>query len=286
MSGRIVRYASRAALSNPYARAGYMAGRYGPAAARAAGAIARWGFRRFRARKRSFAGKRKRSNPNLGRGAKRRVGDRVGTSNAKKVATNTGSSPVNTRTLYAQNLIHITRGEDLNQRDRDIVNFRGVKICKWWRNVGDTPIFLNVAVVSRKDAPSNIPPETGDWFRDVNDNKRSQDFDPTQLSAIAFRCLGINTDKYLVIKHRRYTLGGLGDANTTAQKPNYMMLQWWIPFSRQIRYVPDEGDGYAINANLYLVWWADNLVNNPGTAAATTLNSSQHIVTYFRDTKT
>lgn len=280
----IIRAGRAAALTNPYARAGYLAGRYGPTAARAAWKIAKWGIRRYRMRSR----KRKRASASVGKRARLKFGDRIGTSNAKKVAYNIGPTASDTRQLYVVNLIDIDRGQDLNQRERDVINFRGVRLCNSWYNNFNVPLFINCAVVSRKDADSTIPPETGDFFRDLNGNSRGQDFDPAILTSIAFRCLPINTDKYLVHKHKRYVLAG--DVNTNfyqGNKPSYMNTKWYIPFKRQIRYDTVKGGDLSYNANLYFIWWCDQINATSGTTAVIgACHHQYHFVSYWRETKT
>lgn len=287
-SQALIRAGYQAALSNPYARAGYIAGQWGPTMARAAYKIARWGVKRYRTRRRApmRRAKRRKISASVGKRARLKFADRVGTSNAKKVAFNQDSTARDTRTLYATNLISIARGQSLNERERDIINFRGVRICNNFYNNGTAPLFLNVAVVSRKDADSTIPPDTDDFFRSLDSDTRGQAFN-NSLSAIAFRCLPINTDKYLVHKHKRYTLQG--DANGSGwlhSGPSYKTMKWYIPFKRQIRYDSDKGGSFSYNANLYLVWWCDAMYAQVSSAPVTSaLNHQFHYVSYFRDTR-
>jgi len=140
-------YAARAAYDNrdilaSMARGGYRAGRY-------AGRKAYRGGRALTKRVSAYRSKRRKIS---------RVGKRVGQATAKRQETvnDTVSVFENTRTFYVDNLLRLdkqTTADELNLRNRDIVNFRGVKICTQIKNNQDYPITLNWCVL--------VPPSIG-----------------------------------------------------------------------------------------------------------------------------
>lgn len=250
-SRAIVRAASRAALTNPYARAGYMAYKYGPTALRAATKIAKWGYRRFRRSR-----KRRRTNPNVGKRARTKFGERIGTSVAKRVLP-TGQTPnfdlYDTRTQYRFSCLTLSQGTALDERLRFIIQARGVKISFYCKNFSSNNLFFNIAVVTRKDNPS-LMPSTEKWWRS-NMQVRGFDFDVAN-APMTFHHASINTDRYMIHKHKRYTLNALTSSNGSS---SWVHRKFYIKLNRQIEYenVPDGNTTEPTQDNLYLIWWAD-----------------------------
>lgn len=279
----LVRYAPRAmrmaAFSNPYARAGMYAYRYGPTAARAAGRIARWGVKRMMARR-----GRKRKKSYHPANAKKRIGKPVGTGNAKStLIENTGLVGKNTRTLYSGELINIPKSDSINHRVRNIINVRGFKFCMQVHNLLDRPLNLNVAIISPKNANTIV---TNEFFRDQGGAQRSTNFVDARTS-LEFKCLPINTDMYNILRHKRYVLApsssGEGDPMEWKcdRKCTYLSLEWYTKVKRQFQF-DNVTDTEPDSNQVFLVYWADGWGTAGGTA--TVLNAfemmERHIMYY------
>ena len=273
---RAIRYAGMATPQYRYAAAAL---RYGPTAARAAGRIAKWAYRRYRSRRTGY------------RSAKRarfstiHIGEKVGTSSSKvNEQKNTSLVAKNTRTLYAQNLTTVTFGADRNERERGIINCRGFRICMAMVNDINVPMYANVAVIHQKDAET-APAETN-FFRGPG-AQRGQDFG-NALTSLEFHCLPINTDKYVVLKHKRLLLAPdievTGDFNNNKGK-NYANLDWYVKLKRQLRF-DNSAVSTPTNGNVWLVYWFDTW---PAAANATPTNTAVRVterhLMYFHEPK-
>lgn len=264
-------------MSVPQYRYARAAIRYGPYAARAAGRIARWAYKRYRGRRRSGFQKAKRA-----RFSRARIGERVGSSSTKQtIQTAAGFEPYASRTLHTRSLMSITKGDLRNQRERNIVNLRGFKICLYFRNQTNNPMYLNVAVIVPKNA---TVPSTTNFFRS-NASERGRDFDSASMTALDFHCYNINTDNYHILRHKRYQLTKNGQTNTAHAEHssrNYITIDWWIKLQRQIRWDGDTSG--PINDHAYLAYWCDEMGLNQGAPPnATAIGTQFRTIVYFRE---
>lgn len=266
----------RAGMAVPQYRYARMAVKYGPAAARAAGRIARFAYKRYRSKRSGYRRSKK------ARFSTTQVGNRVGTSNSKsRIQLNTDPDAKSSRTLNVVALTSITLGQGLSQRERGVANIRGFKICMAVRNQLLDPLYFNAAVVSPKNTTSITP---ANFFRGNGTAERGIDFDNAR-TALEFHCLNLNTDKFVILKHKRYRLRGTGNtAFTDGTGKSYMNLDWYIKLKRQLRF--EGASAGPIADPVFLVYWMDNFradANDPpvlGTASV----SERHLV-YFRETK-
>lgn len=194
--------------------------------------------------------------------------------------TNTGTQNTAltaTRTLNAEPLLNLARGDNLNARERDVIDLRGFKVCMQMQNLRTAaPMYVNVAVISSKFNPTQVPIST-DFFRG-EDTTRGVDFN-NNLQSTEFGCLPINTDKYFIQTHRRFTL-----APFNRDQVDYGSKQFYVPIKRQIRY--DTSGSGSQNRQFYLVWWCDTLLATAGTTPVTAaMNFQWKAVTYFREPK-
>lgn len=276
---------TRAAMMHPqyrYARAAY---RYGPTAARAAARVARFVYSRYRRRRKNYTKRGASKRARLG------IGERIGSSNSKRVVAlrSGGADNFDTRTLYSDNLTTVDHLnlDARNVRQREVVNCRGFKICMSARNSAKAPLYWNVAVLSPKNAGSIT---AANFFRSDGES-RARDFDLT-LNSLEFHCLPINTDKFYILKHKRYRLApepansGTSGLYTQSQGKNYVNVDWYVPLKRQLRYDDPESTS-PIDGATYLVHWCDtfNVAENSGTAASAMQITSRHIM-YFREPRT
>jgi len=279
------RLVARVAKTNPYYRAASYAYRYGPTMARAAGQIARWGYRRYK--KRKYRGRRGRlTSRKKPRFSTTTIGERIGTSSSKvSEQKNTSLATKSTRTQYVQNLCTVSSGTTRSTRERGVINCRGFRICMSAVNDQNVPMYLNVAVVHGKVDETAVG--TPNFFRSP-ETSRAKDFDNT-LSSLEFHCLPINTDKYTILKHKRFILGPettvAGDFATGVTK-NWTNIDWYVKLKRQLRF-DDSINTTPVSGNVWLVYWADLWsANSNTTAVATALRVNERHLMYFHEPKT
>lgn len=211
-----------------------------------------------------------------------KVGDPMGKSEANRALVRTSSVAGRaTRTLYSGDLIDINRATDheIDERHRDIINLKGVKVCLEIKNNLDSPLYFNFAVVVPKyDQSQNFVP-TNDFFRN-NQNGRGTDFS-TGLSSLEFHCLPINADIYTILYHKRCLLGPDGGATfNSAGPPNFMVLSKWIGVNRQIRFENND----PVNGRIQYVFWADSMEKAPADPSViNAFTISEHHVAYYRN---
>lgn len=273
-SGPVYRYAS------PFtkAQAAYKVGQFIYNNRAKLRAMYRWNKRKRRSALKYRASKRKRM---------RLVGMRPGSGLTKKYPIRNQTSLVNkaTRTLYSVDVTDIAKQstEQINRRDRDIVNLRGFKWCQEWRNILNTPLLCNWAVVTPRKGDIV---ETADFFRAANEDARVAAFG-TARSSNESHCLPINSDAYVVHAHKRFILGPAnGQTNTSWYFPNhknYIQLKKYVKINRQIRF---EDTSTPTTRGVFVVYWMDQTLQ-PGGAAAVA-NCAQELTTcvsYFREPK-
>lgn len=171
-----------------------------------------------------------------------------------------------TRLQYTDGLLDIAQGTEVNQRLRNCINVIGVRIIAEIKNRSADPLLLNLAIIASKGT-SGV--ETQDFFRD-HATERAVDFG-TALSSIEFHHLPINTDKYTVLRHKRYTLmpGASGGTNIiTNQGKSWMTINWWQPIRRQVRYDTSNANNPE-DGNVTFVYWADKFESASGTTTST-----------------
>lgn len=269
----------KAAMAHPAYRYGSLAYRYGPTAFKYGSRAVRWAYKRYQKKKRKKGPAKK---------ARQSIGEQIGTSSCKNRIQSLDSafSSRSTRTLYIEDLCNIphTPGEK-NQRERNIINIRGFKICMAVKNNNNIPLYLNVALLS----PKNQGGITVENFWRSNGEERGQDFSSNQPS-LAYHCLNINTDKFYILKHKRYRLAHDNPAGGTLFQDNkgnsFMNLDWYVKLKRQIRY--DRTDtSLPIDGAVYLVYYADGWTASQGSApVANAFEVMQRHITYFRESKT
>lgn len=210
------------------------------------------------------------------------VGMPVGAGNAKMAGTSRAFTLQNNRMLESYGLLDLAKGSGIDDRERNIVNFRGVNICMEIENtfntIGGRPLYFNMAVISPKAlaAPTSIP--NADFFRNSGALNRSIDFG-NSLSASEFNCLPINTDLYDVVKRKRIRVGPF----SSNEGANCQTLMMYVPVNRQIRY--EDATSTPVGKNLFLVYWIDFL-GNPSSATPVVCGRISHDITkYFKEPK-
>lgn len=220
----------------------------------------------------------------------RNIGKDFGTADCKKTNTTNinGLGQINSRELYVYDLMQIPPGYFDNQREGATVNVSGVKICSEWLCLqGATTNGLNVhiALVSPKDSNAKFDRATikVDFFgaMGMNGSNRAVDFS-NNLSSNDFRCMPINTDKWVVLRHFRFRLwpnssvGALGC---------YKSRDFYVKLKRQIQWSSSAPDATS-DSPLFLLYWCDDFINPAGSGGI--VDALQHQIKstlYFRDPK-
>lgn len=281
----------------PYLRT---ASRYMPAVVRRAVPVARWAYKRrrtglntYRAVKQTadWLARAERASSKISRAyrrykskkaARRNIGERVSSSTARPIDTQS-ISPNNLveRQLYVQRINWPVQGSGRDQRERFVINLRGIKFCQdfaatsGFTTINASTVYLNVAVVTNKHDPQADGINNNRWFRSYT-NARGTDFNNLN-SGIDLHCRPINTDEWNVLAHTRTQLHSLDapSGNTT-----YRFMKY-IPIKRQVRF---DQDGIASH-NIFIVWWLA-LPGEQGLPNATQIvKTTWHHVLYFRNHK-
>jgi len=213
--------------------------------------------------------------------ARRQIGEAVGSGGSKRLSTDY-SLNLATRTLYSEPLLQIPKGTQIDDRTRDVINFRGVKICASIVNKSTTgngeKMFWNMAVISPKAENHTAGVSTTSFFRG-NGATRTVDFS-TALTAIDFRCLPINTDNWIILKHKRMTLAPF----SSTEGLNGRVVEFYLPLKRQIRY--ENAGSNPAGKEVFLVWWLDKQDTAGGTALTGNVADWQlKINRFFREPK-
>lgn len=177
--------------------------------------------------------------------------------------------------VYTMSAATPNRGDQIDQRQRDVVLMKGLKFCaNFRRNLsGPASILVNFAIVSRKDDVDSNSNVGSRLFRSHN-NQRAVDFNEN-LFSLRRHCDSINTDKYYVWTHRRFTLEQQ-DGNGNGEK----MIKGYIPINRQLRFDPSNFP----NAEMLFIWWCGlgNEENNPVSPTVQSfMNTNIVSSTYF-----
>lgn len=283
MPGALTRYGSRGGLirygsyGNPYLRAG--------ATLYANRRRIRMGLRAVRGAKRAFTSYRARSRKRA-KFSPKRMGSPPNTNSPKTNTVHQLLTQFDTRTLGLIDLTTIQRGDGINERERDTLHLSGVKFCWELRNDTELPLYLNMAVVHIKGC-TPIEDIAKDFFRGAGNNTsngRFLDFSD-ELTSNEFRCLPLNTDKFVVLHHKRMRLipqDQSAERINDQSGRNYRNVDWYTKINRTIQY--DENGARTDNSNLYFMYWCDQYLQPGGTLPVTgALQTQRKFITYFHE---
>lgn len=227
----------------------------------------------------------------LQRRKRQRIGERVGKGTTKRNETqNINGINHDSNTLYWYDLLSLgrTSTNEIMLRQRDIANIRGFKLCMEITNQASKPLYVNIAVVANAGDRGTVGQQTwheDDFFRS-HGNERAVDFKDVNLGCLDRHCRPMNSDKYIILTHKRYRLGpntfgaGYADADRS-----YMNFNRYIPLKRQVRWSDGSADTAPENAQIFLyIWYGEyNKTSNViGTAVA---NNTMRSVIYWREPK-
>lgn len=225
--------------------------------------------------------------------ARRQVGLRVGTSNCKSdelqpVGENNSSKNLN----RVQRLLALTQSSDIDNRSTRLqqsVDFRGVKICfrVQLNNVVAKPgqkFAFNWAIISPKQlSPVITSLPTEEFFRGNGEQSRAQDFTGT-LTGLDLHCLPINSDKYIIHRHKRMIMGPYESTEGKAEK----YFETYMPVKRKIVYNQvgtAEQQTFPEGKDMWMVWWGAYLDEGNGSGQTNAYTTQFKVVKYFREPK-
>lgn len=218
---------------------------------------------------------------------RQQIGERVGTDRTRSANAAEDLDDFSSRILYTTPLIqNIPEGTGNAQRMRDLLNVRGFKLRVEVENNQTLPLYVNFAVVHPKQ---KYEITLDDFFRD-NGGDRSINFNDTSLDSLDYATRNINADRYNILMHKRFRLASdAGEIQNAFQPmPNTdatRILQFYVPFKRQIRY-DDAGTGELPIHQVYFLCWVDTANTPAGNAPiATVMRFSSRFITYFRNTR-
>lgn len=212
----------------------------------------------------------------------RQVGEPPGRSSSSRDFSS-NLQVLDNRTIYDSALIDITRNtttsEEINNRERDTIVITGIKLCIEIKNLDSFPQWFNVALLTPKDETAGI---TATGFFRSHGVDRDQNF-TTSLPGFQMHCLPVNTDHYVVLRHKRFRLGPAAAFSSGATVSSYTMLDIWLPLKRQIRYDGPLSSDLA-KGQVYLVWWASGVSDPSGTAVSVDSYQFAHrAIVYFKN---
>lgn len=235
---------------------------------------------RMRRARMSLRGESRRRTPPRGVTNHSKIGESMSSPDNKKYESLAGPvSQADTRTQYYNDLTSIpkTTVSDVNARTRHFANVKGFSVNWIVKNNGAPPLTVNIAILSPKGAKTMT---TAGFFRDYT---ASRDIDFSNgLNTNELHTLPVSTDKFSVLKHQRFIIGGIGNTANAPSNKSFNIGKIWCPLNRQIRY-NDDTDDKGEN-RVFLVYWFD-LVTNVATAGPTfgAAQVSFRTCTYFDD---
>lgn len=244
--------------------------------------------RAFRTARRNRAQNARRRNPNTPQAARMRIGTPVGTCTSRRRETVRllPAGQKSDRTLYAYDVTAIPQGTGQDERDRDLLNFRGIKIC--WDVINTTdpirPVFVNYAVVS----PKNQAFIDESQFWRSNATNQALRWDEPTLSSMDYHCRAINTDKYNVLTHKRFILAPVDSNGQWAGTCNRRVMRY-VKVKRQVRYnLFSNGEDPPTNVEkcttpIFFIWWCCREGYGGETDAADAVVCDLRVVSYFRN---
>lgn len=199
------------------------------------------------------------------------------------------------KTLYTHLLTNIGTGSSAHARTRTSIKIVGIKLRLFVINengvAAGSPtgniLWMNMAIVSPKD--SNTTPDEDDFFTRDEGTFRGQAFtDYANMSGLDYATKNINTAKFVVRWHHRFTLGASANAGTSefgecVMLP-YKKLSRWVPINRTFAY--NDAQGNTCMDNMYLIHWAtgpNDAHNNPPVGGGEGYRMTGRVMTFFHD---
>jgi len=207
------------------------------------------------------------------------VGERVGTSTVKKHWTQADWGLYDTRTVHATQLTDIpkTNSNNINDRQRDIINCRGFNI--WFDfELVDIPNFgyVNMAVVAPK---KELTITMTDFFRAGGDVLGRGTFFGNFLNSQQMAHMPLNPEKFTILLHKRWVINESGKG---IGGQSWRTYHKYVKLNRQISYRTDG----TCEDPVWVMWWCDQAgVGSGDTPVAGKLVAAYMSETLFKEPK-
>lgn len=230
--------------------------------------------------------------------ARRQVGERVGVGGAKTTEIVIEKQDVSTRTIIQQPLVRIDKGIAINDRLREIINLRGIRIDLHLANTDPDQQIVNWAIVhpkaSNMGGTSNgqqFP--TTDFFRGYGAQRSTQP--AIGLNGVQWINASINTDLFAVLKRGVVNLNpGRSEPDSpipgaVTYRPNkgnsVRSKSVYLKMNRQLRFESEVSPEYPLE-QIFLVLWSDApFAESDSSAAANAFSYMARFVAYWREPK-
>lgn len=221
--------------------------------------------------------------------ARRKIGEPIGLSTAKyNLCVNYFGSLRDSNTLHNDNINLLLRGDEINQRERNIINLRGWKIDMTIFNQTASPQIVNVAILQNTNNDGG--PQNSNFFKAEGDTtERAVDADST-ISVLKWAHGIINRELYNVLMHKRFMIGPnalFSDFDSGAVMHSWKNFKRYVPLKRQISY--DTAGNEPMSNDVHICWWTTLIKNQvtPGVSTPT-VNAvlfNMQVRQVFRDPK-
>lgn len=213
---------------------------------------------------------------------RRNIGERVGTSNSFTEVAHRLDEALSSNALHAYNLTDIVRGQNDNQRQHNVIRVAGFQLHCAFQSTQIEPLWLNLAVVSPKQA--NVI-TTANFFRAYND-ERARNFGDSVNTGLMHHCLPLNTDKFNILWHYRSCLGAKNEGNQQTYNSHhwssYKLINKWIPLKRQLRF-DAEASTTPMDGNVFIIYWFTPFVGSaPLLPISSAVNTMADVYMYYR----
>lgn len=198
---------------------------------------------------------------------------------AKRAAREQVPAATNNKELSAFDIIRVEKdvaaNENISKRQRDTILHKGVKVCFTCKNIRKEVVFLNWAIVTPKaanaiDSTNILRGEAEERYLPVNNQQTTMDL----------RCAPINTDRYNVHMHKRYTIKPDSDKSANVKEgSDLVIIEKYIKTNRQLFFNGDQANPLT---NMYMIYWVD-YYGSPTGVNALTAECSWKFINYFHD---
>lgn len=197
----------------------------------------------------------------------------------RRNARQQGITLQNNKQLYTKAIIEIEKNvaadEAINKRARDVILHKGSKLCFTVKNVTQTTVYFNWAVVIPK-ASNTI--NAVDFLRG-NTVERDVAID-NSMTSLDVKCLPINTDLYNVVMTRRLQIAPDSDKSASVNEGrDFRVIEKYLKTNRKIYF---NGSASTPLQNMHMVWWCD-FYGSPTGSQSTPVQIEWKIVDYFQD---
>ena len=203
-------------------------------------------------------------------------------------SVNPTASTILLNKLDVRSLITIEKGTEINQRTRDTCVISGIKLNLAFKNLEETRLFINWAVIHPKQGQV-IDPNQPEFFRDYTD-VRAWDANSGAKTGLSWSVAQINSDDYVILKRGKFMLvpstgTSVNPAVSFNTKDSEKSISCWCKLGRSFTFTNDVVP--VPNDPIYFVCWAAD----PNGAAGTNIGLNGFTyrlrsIVYFREPKT